>query len=312
MRQNIHKAAALLKELAPWFALKNYELLDVASPKDWFNQFALRIDLERMRRSLRLGSSDTAFKHWRTVHSCMVSLVREGFVRQETITDVIVRYEELLAPEGFSTLAFLRPEGRYMRLLTMADFLRICSELNNHALDTAAAAYRSAPGGYPLPVVPMNHDSATLFDPVLTHMRGLSARCQSFIAFDLQMPKSVLTRQFDELVDQLQKSSLPVAPHADRSAKQTHTAWVKSRVLPYIDLCQWRDDLADQESKERFTRVAIASALEIEPDTLAKVTKVHAEELTDERSWTFMQLVEDAISFHRNADPERKFRKNKV
>lgn len=301
MRQNVHKAAALLTELAPWFALQHYESLRTATPIDWFNQIALRIDLQRMRRSLAIGSADPAFRHWTTIHSCMVSLVREGVVTQGTITDIIQEYEVLLAPEGFSTLSFLQVHGRYIRLLTMIDFLRIHDALPADSLDRAAIAAgpQCARGEYPLPAVPLyNADAEILYDPVVSHMRGLFGRSQSFVAFDLQMPKSVLVKRFEQLVDHLQSSSLPLSPCAERSAKPTYKAWEKSRVLPYIDLCQWRDSLNSDDVRRRFTNVAIASALEMDPDTLKKVTMGHAEELTDDRSWTFMQLVEDAISFH--------------
>jgi hypothetical protein len=70
-------------------------------------------------------------------------------------------------------------------------------------------------------------------------------------------------------------------------------------VLPYIDLCQWLDEEPNHALRDQLLEADKAEALEIDPKQLHDTTFGHADELTDELSWTFLHLTEAAISSRR-------------
>jgi hypothetical protein len=296
----VKRSRQLISEHASWFRLRNYESLETATPRVWFTQFALRIDLQRMR-SLLIGPDDPSVQVLRSGHDGAVALVRSKGVIKGLALAKLLQYDEALSPEGFSTLGMANANGVYLRPMSLEDFFRVGDALNAIPPSGPTAndpAGRSGGGLYRSSA--KHSPSLDLSDSLDLHVRrSLVNLYETFVTVDLRLPRALLIKQFAEVIDMQRKTLEPLLPPARQTKMPSGEAWAKSQVLPYIDLCQWRDELKDNEIRSRISDADIASILEIDPKTLSETTKNHADALTNPLSWVFMHLVEAASSGHR-------------
>jgi hypothetical protein len=296
----VKRSRQLISEHAPWFRLRNYEILKTATPLDWFTQFAVRIDLQRMR-SLLTAPDTSSGRTFQSAHRGCLALVRSKGVIDDPVLEKLLQFGEALFPEGFSTLRMVNVDGVYLRPMNLEDFFRVGNALNGlspSAISIDEPAGRNA-GGRPWSSTKHN-PSLDLSDSLDVHVRrSLVNLYQTFVTVDLRLPRALLIKQFAEVIDKQRKVLEPILPPAKQTKMPAYQAWDKSQVLPYIDLCQWRDELKDGDVRSRINDADIASALEIDPKVLSETTKNHADDLTDPLSWVFMHLVETASSEHR-------------
>lgn len=71
----------------------------------------------------------------------------------------------------------------------------------------------------------------------------------------------------------------------------------KSRVLPYIDLCQWLEEFPMEQLPE-IRAADIATVLKIDPKQLVRTTERQADHFEDHLTWEFMQLSEAVVARH--------------
>jgi Family of unknown function (DUF6387) len=263
----------LILEHARWFNLRNYDRLMSANHDVWFAQFALRIDLHRMRSLFAAPDSETKRMHLDT-HAALIEMIRAKGVADGALLKRVLELEEFMYPESFSVLRMTSSDGVYLRPLNLDDVTRI-----HNGLDDAK--------------------SQALTDPIEKHVHRSLIGAHAYITVDLRCPRELLVKQFEELIDGQRKTFGSLLTPAQQTTMPTDKAWIKSKVLPYIDLRNWRDDLHDPELKNRIKDADIAAALEIDPKTLSETTKVHAEILSDPTTWGFIHLLEAAISYRR-------------
>jgi len=263
----------LIPEHAKWFNLRNYDRLISANHDIWFTQFALRIDLHRMRSLFAAPDSETKQMHL-DAHVSSIEVIRSKGIVEGALLKRVLELEEFMYPESFSVLRMTSSDGVYLRSLNLDDVARI----HNGLADAKSGAHT---------------------DPIEKHVHRSIIGAHAYITVDLRCPRELLIKQFEELIDGQRKTFGSLLSPAQQTTMPTAKAWIKSRVLPYIDLRDWRDDLHDTELKKRIKDADIAAALEIDPKTLSETTKAHAETLTDPTTWGFIHLLEAAISYRR-------------
>ena len=294
------RSRQLISEHAPWFRLRNYERLKTATPLVWFTQFAVRIDLQRMR-SLLPSPDTSGGRKFQSAHDDSVALVRSKGVIEDPALAKLLKFDEALFPEGFSTPRMATVDGVYLRPMNLEDFFRVGNALKGippSAISATEPAGRNA-GERPWPSTE-HSPLLDLSDSLDIHVRrSLVNLYETFVTVDLRLPRALLIKQFAEVIDRQRKVLEPFLPPPKQTKMPACQAWDKSKVLPYIDLCQWRDELKDSDVRSQINDADIASALEIDPKVLCETTKNHADDLTDPLSWVFMHLVETASSEHR-------------
>ena len=289
----------LIRKHAPWFNLRNYDALSRAALGDWYEQFALRIDLRRIRSLLFAPEHECSAMH-RSVHSGLVTLLRtHGVVTSEQL-EVCLRGEEFLYPETFSVLRSVSAEGLYLRPMTLNDYVRIRGDLKPGSLRGAHAGWREALGELSSDETSCPSEREEMQTPLNEQLNFFSVRpTEAFLRVDLRLPRSLIKKQLEEVVDRLSQRVGPLLPAKTQTRLPTPKAWVKSKVLPFVDLSQWLET-AEPELVKRISKADIAAALELDPKQMTDTTEQHAAELTDPLSWTFMHLAETAISSMRN------------
>lgn len=263
-------------------------------------QFAVRIDLQRMR-SLLTSPDTSGGRIFQSAHRGSLALVRSKGVIDDPVLEKLLRFGEALFPEGFSTLRMVKVDGVYLRPMNFEDFFRVGNALNALSPSTISRDERAGRNAGGRPWSPTKHNpSLDLSDSLDIHVRrSLVNLYETFVTVDLRLPRALLIKQFAEVIDRQRKVLEPFLPPPKQTKMPACQAWEKSKVLPYIDLCQWRDELNDSNVRSRINDADIASALEIDPKVLCETTKTHADDLTDPLSWVFMHLVETASSEHR-------------
>lgn len=288
----------LIPEHARWFNLRNYDRLKSANHEVWFTQFALRIDLHRIRTLFAAPDSETKRMHLDT-HASLIEMIHAKGVVEGAHLKRVLELEEFMYPESFSVLRMTSSDGVYLRPLNLEDAARIHNGLANLAPFGSASHTRLPCRSVQAQPSTSVTDSPSLSDPIEKHVhRSLIGSC-AYITVDLRCPRELLVKQFEELVDRQRKAFGSLLAPAQQTTMPTEKAWLKSRVLPYIDLRNWRNELHDTELRNRIKDADIAAALEIAPKTLSETTKVHAETLSDPTTWGFIHLVEAAISYRR-------------
>ena len=114
----------LIMEQAPWFDLGKYDRLNGASEELWHRQFALRIDLHRMR-SIVSSPHPQLGAEYRVILAGLSNVIREKGVIEDTDMKLFRQGEELLVPESFSVLNAISTDGLYVRSMTVGDHLRL-------------------------------------------------------------------------------------------------------------------------------------------------------------------------------------------
>ncbi len=281
------KRRELIQEHAPWFKLSHYEALKDAAPDIWYTQFALRIDLQRLR-SLLKASDDAYAEMRRSIYQQLITILRcKGVLRGKALNRFLVA-EEFLYPETFSIFRDLSSEGVYVREMSWGDYSRVETALG------------SACGGMGGAVCLDPARERVSSDPLSKHVHpSMLAASEAFLTIDLRCSRALIIKQVAELVDQLSQDRARLLPPTKQTKLPSYEAWHRSRVLAYLDLRQWIDTAEDKGLRQSVKDSDVAQALNIDPKQLADTTKKHAEELTDPFSWTFMHLAESAISSRR-------------
>ncbi len=299
MRHGDKTSRRLIKEQAPWFDPSKYDRLDGAPEGLWHRQFALRIDLHRMRSIL--GPSGLQLSaEYRAVLAGLTNVIREKGVIEDTDLKLFRQGEELLAPESFSVLNAVSMEGLHVRSMTVGDHLRLQLSLrhdawmqahSDHARDSYGLRHRSEP---------TIHHKDILSTPLLHHVHPSSIDAsEAFLRIDLRLPRTLIKKQVEELVDRLTTRAEGHLPTMKQTKLPAKDSWMASRVLPYIDLCHWLDEQPNHALRNKVSDVDRAEALGIDPHRFKDTTLGQAHELTDPLSWTFLHLVEATISSRR-------------
>jgi hypothetical protein len=185
------------------------------------------------------------------------------------------------------------------------------------------------------------HRETILSDALIQHL-NLSSRelNKEFIVVDLRLPRPLLLEQIEGIIakrvseltlkgGENQKSLFMRKVLLKEDGKKNSSSafweifglvipsnqkvspkcqsWVKSRVLPYLDIQYWLDDLGDQRLKESITDSHFAMALNVDLEVIRKTTREHAEALSDQYSIEFVNLIESVHSARRG--PVSKLRK---
>jgi hypothetical protein len=236
-----------------------------------------------------------------------MSLVRSHAVVTEEHLAIFLQGEEFLFPESFSVLHSGFVDGLHIRPMTIADHLRVGKGLKEEA--RAAAEVQYLPGYRHGELNPEQAASAAnlLDESVLDHLRGAAvAPTEAFVRIDLRLPPSVISQQLQQVVDQLRKRAAPflIQEESARNKKKEKTAfhgksWFRSRVLPYLDLCHWLEELPLRD-RPAITAADLAFFLDVDTNQLTRTTKAHAAKLSDHLTWEFMQLAEAVINSSRS------------
>jgi hypothetical protein len=288
----------LISEHARWFNLRNYDRLQSASHEVWFTQSALRIDLHRMRSLFAGPDGETKRMHLGT-HGALVGMLRASGIVEGTTLKQALELEEFMYPESFSVLHLTRSDGVHVRPLNLEDIARIHNGLSHVGPFSSISDTRLPYRGIRAQHSTANDESQILSDPIEKHVHRSLTGSYAYIKVDLSCPRELLVKQFAELIDRQRKPLGPLLAPAQQTTSPTVKAWVKSKVLPYIDLRDWRNELQDTELRNLIKDADIAAALEIDSKTLSETTKVHAQTLSDPTTWGFIHLVEAAISHRR-------------
>jgi hypothetical protein len=290
---------SLIKEHASWFDLCKYDGLAGASEELWYRQFALRIDLQRMR-SLLLPPELQDTPRYREVHGNLTYLIREKGIIDDRSLEIFLQLEEYLFPEAFSIFHAVSSDGLHVRPMTVGDQLRIALGLKPESVSQAQEAHNRDPYSVRQQSEPGARPSNILSEPLLDHLgRSSIGLGEAFLRVDLRFPRTLIKKQVEEIVDKLSAQMEMYLPQMKQTKLPATEAWIRSRVLPYIDLCQWLDEEPNHALRDQLLEADKAEALEIDPKQLHDTTFGHADELTDELSWTFLHLTEAAISSRR-------------
>jgi hypothetical protein len=299
----------LIFEHARWFNLRNYDRLQSASHEVWFTQFALRIDLHRMRSLFAGPDGETMRMHLGT-HGALVGMLRANGVVENAALKQALELEEFMYPESFSVLHMTSTDGVHVRPLNLEDVARIHDGLSHLGPFSSSSNTRLPHRGIRAQHSTHDDESEILSDPIEKHVHRSLTGSYAYMMVDLSCPRELLVKQFEELIDRQRKPLGSLLAPAQQTTSPTDKAWVKSKVLPYIDLRDWRDELQDTELRNLIKDADIASALEIDPKTLSETTKSHAQTLSDPTTWGFKHLVEAAISHRRGPlIPQRQAKK---
>jgi hypothetical protein len=299
----------LISEHARWFKLRKYDCLASASHEAWFVQFALRIDLHRMRSLFAGPDGETKRMHLGT-HGALVEMVRAVGVVDSATLKRALELEEFLYPESFSVLHLTRSDGVHVRPLNLEDVARIHDGLGHLRHFSSTSNTRLPHRGIRAQHSTHDDESEILSDPIEKHVHRSLTGSYAYMMVDLSCPRELLVKQFEELIDRQRKPLGSLLAPAQQTTSPTDKAWVKSKVLPYIDLRDWRDELQDTELRNLIKDADIAAALEIDPKTLSETTKGHAQTLSDPTTWGFKHLVEASISHRRGPlIPQRQAKK---
>jgi hypothetical protein len=290
---------SLIKKHVPWFDLRKYDGLEGASPELWYRQFALRVDLRRMR-SLLLPPEHQYTPMYREVHGNLMHLIREKGIIDDRSLELFLQLEMYLSPEAFSTFHSVSSDGLHVRPMTVGDQLRIALGLKPESVRQAQEAHDRDPYSVRQQSEPGARPSSILSEPLLDHLgRSSIGSGEAFLRVDLRFPRTLIKKQVEEIVDKLSAQMEMYLPQKKQIKLPATKSWIRSKVLPYIDLCQWLDEEPNHALRDQLFEADKAEALGIEIKQLQDTTSVHVAELTDPLSWTFMHLAEAAISSHR-------------
>ncbi len=290
---------SLIKKHAPWFDVRKYDGLEGASQELWYRQFALRIDLRRMR-SLLLPPEHQYTPMYREVHSNLMYLVRGKGIIDDRSLELFLQLEMYLSPEAFSTFHSVSSAGLHVRPMTVGDQLRIVLGLKPESVKQAQEAHNRDPYSVRQQSEPGARPSTILSESLLDHLgRSSIGLAEAFLRVDLRFPRTLIKKQVEEIVDKLSAQMKMYLPQKNQTKSPATKAWIRSKVLPYIDLCQWLDEEPNHALRDQLLEADKAEALGIDPKQLHDTTFGHADELTNELSWTFLHLAEAAISSRR-------------
>lgn len=290
---------SLIKKHAQWFDLSNYYGLEGASTEMWHRQLALRIDLRRMR-FLLLPPEHQYTPMYREVHGNLTYLIRDKGIIDDRSLDLFLRGEEFLYPESFSTLHSVSSDGAYIRPMTVGDQMRLALGLKSESARKAQEAYECDPYKLRQQSEPRVRSSTIRSEPLMNHLeRSSIGMTEAFLTVDLRLPRTLIKKQVEEIVDKLAKEIERYLPPMTQTKSPATSSWFGSRALPYIDLCEWLDEHPNHALRDQLLEADKAEALGIDPKQLQDTTSKHAAELTDPLSWTFMHLAEAAISSRR-------------
>jgi hypothetical protein len=299
MSCNNKASRQLIAKHAPWFKRSNYDNLSTANPETWFIQFALRIDLQRMRimRSSRESAPPSAHEKDRALLVCRL---REAGVIERQQLEAFLEGANALSNEDFATLVMGMRDGVCVRAMNIEDVELVLESLEQKR--RYDEKLESLPANHPIRLRARAAQDATVdrHDSIYQHLQpGIMDLSQLLMSVDLSLPRAFLKRQFEELVDQHQRLRANYLPRLVESKLPAHKAWQRSKVLGYIDLSTWRSELPDEELKGTIQDADVAAALGIGTKMLFEMTKVHAKNLTDPNSVVFMHMTETAISYRR-------------
>lgn len=308
MSHGLKASRSLIQANAPWFNLQNYEILSTASPLVWYQQFAARIDLRRAR-SLLIGQGNP-FPALVEAYATLTDLIRWSGVVQGKALQLFMEGEKWLAPETLSTMRAVGAQGLHVRLMTVGDLIHASKNLPERTRREAAKEYDCSPFELHIRSRSKVAKSSVLCEPVSRlSQQSFADTPEFFLTIDARLPPALITKQVLELLNQYTSLNRGSVVYPKETKAPNYKSWFKSKVLPYIDLCQWLQQTENRDLKLQVGDAALVEALSIDIKQLSDTTKKHANQLTDEFNLTFMSLQEAAISSLR--EPAASLRRTK-
>ena len=298
-----------LMDQATWFSLRNYDAIEAAPLELWFRQFALRIDL-RTLKSMLIHPDPKVAEMYRAVLGTLFTHIRTHPVIIDRHLPFFLEQEELLWPAAFSVFRSIPTNGMHVRIMTLNDLIRVAPLIKNRSLE-AANSIRVIGHRHGDHNPRMARNTPNVLDENVTwHLQGAEPT-EAFLRVDLRLPVPVVHKQLRGLLDQLAIDAAPFLSRttAKRKAREDEpkremklqpSSWFKSRVLAYIDLCHWLEELPQQDLPE-ITSADFAKLLGIGDKQLTQTTARYANVFGDPLSWEFMQLSEAVARARRPA-----------
>lgn len=296
MTYGVKRSRVLIEQHAPWFSLANYKKLIGASPLTWYLQFASRIDLHRMR-SLLLGPHQSFLPAFSSAHASLTELIRRVGVLDGESLELFMEGENFISPESFSAIHAVSVQGLHVRLMTVGDLLHATKTLDDELAQKAIMEHDRSPFELHSRARSRTNESSALCQPVSKlKQTSVLETSELFVTVDTRLPPALIGKQVIELVDQFTRLHRGSSIYPKQTKVPAFAAWRRSRVLPYIDLCQWLHEPGNEVLRAKVSDADLAAALDVDPKQLSDTTKAHAQQLTDEFNLTFVQLQEAAIS----------------
>ncbi len=296
---------------ASWFKLSNYDQKVSAQPEMWFNQLAIRMDLRNLRNVLR--SSDKALaKIQREIYDALVRKTHEQTVLEKADLALFRDIEGFPFPGFSSVLRLADSQSDYVRSLTLSDLMQILDSIKQDALQRAEVAFMNAGQEKYADLSTPSHRDTILSDDIRAHLRGSQIGMnKEYVVIDLRLPLSLVLNQIAQLMDMRVGDLNGIVVPAKQTSAPKCQAWRKSKVLAYLDLQHWIEDISNQKMRGMILETDIANALNIDLGMFKKTTKEHAKVLSDQYSIVFVNLIEAVLHTRRGPVTPRRLPKKR-